>query len=124
MSHIHQPMEKTLRITHVCFLSLFLLITFLFWQQGELFNHGYRTSQLSHLESVIARLETKSQYQIDNLRYLRRMFIETLDEPLFTPLSRLSMLAGDKKGMAHLWIRNLPIPDSVAEPEKMIKKNC
>lgn len=122
MSHFHQPMEKTLRITHVCFLSLFLLITFLFWQQGELFNHGYRTSQLSHLESVIARLETKSQYQIDNLRYLRRMFIETLDEPLFTPLSRLSMLAGDKKGMAHLWIRNLPIPDSVAEPEKNDQK--
>jgi diguanylate cyclase (GGDEF)-like protein len=113
MSYIHQPMVKTLRITHVCFLSLFLLITFLFWQQGELFNHGYRTSQLSHLESVTARLESKSQYQMDNLRYLRRMFIETLHEPQFTPLSQLTSRASNKETLSPLHIQSLPIPDSV-----------
>lgn len=113
MSYFHLPMVKTLRITHVCFLSLFLLITFMFWQQGELFNHGYRTSQLSHLESVIARLESKSQYQMDNLRYLRRMFIETLHEPQFTPLSQLAARASNKETLSPLRIQSLAIPDSV-----------
>ncbi|XUV83023.1 diguanylate cyclase [Enterobacter sp. TMH.L2] len=113
ISHIRLPMVKTLRITHVCFLSLFLLITFLFWQQGELFNHGYRTSQLSHLESVIARLESKSEYQMDNLRYLRRMFIETLNEPQFTPISQLASRASNKETLSPLHIQSLPIPDSV-----------
>lgn len=113
ISHFHLPMVKTLRITHVCFLSLFLLITFLFWQQGELFNHGYRTSQLSNLESVIARVESKSEYQMDNLRYLRRLFIETLDEPQFTPLSQLATRARNGASLAPLHIQSLTIPDSI-----------
>lgn len=103
------PMEKTLRVIHLCFIFVFLLTSLLFWQQGELFNHGYRTSQLSHLESVIARLESRAQYKIDNLRYLQRIFTEALDDPLFTGSASLSTNLNDPVNSASLWINELPM---------------
>lgn len=106
------PMEKTLRVIHLCFIFVFLLTTFLFWQQAELFNHGYRTSQLSHLESVIARLESRAQHKIDNLRYLQRIFTEALDDPLFSGTAGLPVNLSEPDSGAALSINELPLPDT------------
>ncbi|WP_202304047.1 diguanylate cyclase [Dryocola clanedunensis] len=111
-NRLRLPLVKTLRVIHLCFIFVFLLTTFLFWQQGELFNHGYRTSQLSHLESVIARLESRAKYKIDNLRYLQRIFIEAMDDPLFPGRVRIPTEITGEKGNASLLISNLPLPES------------
>ncbi|WP_241767192.1 hypothetical protein [Buttiauxella noackiae] len=112
------PMAKTLRVIHLVFIFVFALTTFLFWQQGQLFSHGYRTSQLSHLESVIARIESKAQYKVDNLRYLKRIFIEAMDDPLFPGVATVpSEITGDV-GDSPLWIRELPLPDTLTEDSK------
>ena len=108
-------MAKTLRVIHLVFIFVFALTTFLFWQQGQLFSHGYRTSQLSHLESVIARIESKAQYKVDNLRYLKRIFIEAMDDPLFPGVANVpSEITGDV-GDSPLWVRELPLPDTLTE---------
>ncbi len=107
------PLEKTLRIIHLCFIFVFVLTTFLFWQQGALFNQGYRTSQLSHLESVIARLESRAKYKIDNLRYLQRIFIDAMSDPLFPGNVRAPSEIIDRQGPASLWVSELPLPDNV-----------
>lgn len=112
-NHFRLPMEKTLRVIHLCFIFVFLLTTFLFWQQGELFNHGYRTSQLSHLESVIARLESRAKYKIDNLRYLQRIFVEAMDDPLFPGGVKNPAQIFGEHGNTSLWINELPLPDSI-----------
>ncbi len=113
-NRFHLPLEKTLRVIHLCFIFVFLLTTFLFWQQGALFNQGYRTSQLSHLESVIARLESRAKYKIDNLRYLQRIFIDAMDDPLFPGSVQVPSEIIDKKSPAPLWVSELSLPDSVA----------
>ncbi|WP_435945780.1 hypothetical protein [Dryocola sp. BD586] len=107
------PLKKTLRVIHLCFIFVFLLTTFLFWQQGELFNHGYRTSQLSHLESVISRLESRAKYRIDNLRFLQRIFIEAMDEPLFPGGMNAPSGLVPQDELVSLWISELALPDSV-----------
>jgi diguanylate cyclase (GGDEF)-like protein len=107
------PLKKTLRVIHLCFIFVFLLTTFLFWQQGELFNHGYRTSQLSHLESVISRLESRAKYRIDNLRFLQRIFIEAMDEPLFPGGMNAPSGLVPQDELASLWISELALSDSV-----------
>lgn len=108
------PMEKTLRVIHLCFIFVFVLTSFLFLQQGELFNHGYRTSQLSHLESVIARLESRANYKIDNLRYLQRIFTDAMSDPLFPGTAYIPSTLVDKEGVASLWISDLPLPNTNA----------
>ncbi|WP_064555021.1 diguanylate cyclase [Buttiauxella noackiae] len=118
------PMAKTLRVIHLVFIFVFALTTFLFWQQGQLFSHGYRTSQLSHLESVIARIESKAQYKVDNLRYLKRIFIEAMDDPLFPGVATVpSEITGDV-GDSPLWIRELPLPDTLTEDSKFHGANA
>lgn len=87
-----------------------MLTSFLFWQQGKLFNHGYRTSQLSHLESVIARLESQAKYKIDNLRYLQRIFVDAMNDPLFPDNMRNSSAMINKDSAASLRISELPLP--------------
>lgn len=109
------PLAKTLRVIHLVFISVFVLTTFLFWQQGKLFSHGYRTSQLSHLESVVARIESKAHYKIDNLRFLKRIFIEAMDDPIFPGAAIVpSEIKGDSDS-SPLWIGELPLPDIIAE---------
>lgn len=111
------PMEKTLRVIHLCFIFVFLLTSLLFWQQGVLFNHGYRTSQLSHLESVIARLDSRAKYKIDNLRYLQRIFSDAMKEPIFHGNARIPSELVDRNGIASLWISDLPLPNANQFPD-------
>ncbi|WBM71756.1 diguanylate cyclase [Buttiauxella sp. WJP83] len=111
------PMAKTLRVIHLVFIFVFVLITFLFWQQGQLFNQGYRSSQLGHLESVIARLESRAQYKVDNLRYLKRIFIEAMDDPIFPGSPVTPWELNENTIQKPLWIGELPLPDSVTEDE-------
>lgn len=108
-------MVKTLRVIHLVFIFVFALTTVLFWQQGQLFSHGYRTSQLSHLESVIARIESKAQYKIDNLRYLKRIFIEAMDDPLFPGAAIVPSEIDDGSGENRLWVGSLPLPNIITE---------
>ncbi|NIY49100.1 diguanylate cyclase [Cedecea colo] len=123
-NRFHLPLEKTLRVIHLCFIFVFLLTTFLFWQQGKLFNQGYRTSQLSHLESVVARLESRAKYTMDSLRYLQRIFIDAMDDPLFPGSVRAFSEIIDQQGSAPLWGSELPLPlkagfsPNIASPAK------
>lgn len=109
------PMAKTLRVIHLVFIFVFVLTTVLFWQQGQLFSHGYSASQLSHLESVITRIESKAQYKIDNLRYLKRIFIEAMDDPLFPGAALIPSEIDDDYGENRLWVGELPLPNIVTQ---------
>ncbi|WP_455425329.1 diguanylate cyclase [Dryocola sp. LX212] len=123
-NRLRLPLVKTLRVIHLCFIFVFLLTTFLFWQQGELFNHGYRTSQLSHLESVIARLESRAKYKIDNLRYLQRIFIEAMDDPLFPGSVRIPNDIRNEEGKASLFVSNLPISDRLSNDDEKSRNSA
>ncbi|SUW62780.1 Probable diguanylate cyclase YdaM [Buttiauxella agrestis] len=111
------PMVNTLRVIHLCFIFVFVLTTVLFWQQGQLFSQGYRTSQLSHLESVIARIESRAQYKMDNLRYLRHIFLEAMDDPMFPGSVTAPWDTNSGVVETPLWIGELPLPDSVSKNE-------
>lgn len=113
------PMAKTLRVIHLCFIFVFALTAILFWQQGQLFSQGYSTSQLSHLESVIARIESRAQYKIDNLRYLKRIFIEAMDDPIFPGSPVTPWEVNENSIQRPLWIGELPLPDSVTEDDEL-----
>lgn len=122
-NRLRLPMQKTLRVIHFCFVFVFLLTTFLFWRQAELFNHGYRTSQLSHLESVIARLESRAKYKIDNLRYLQRIFVESMADPLFPGSVRIPTEIANEEADASLWINELALPASLAMNTESSRKD-
>ncbi|MFZ3389483.1 diguanylate cyclase [Buttiauxella gaviniae] len=107
------PMAKTLRVIHLVFISVFVLTSVLFWQQGRLFSHGYQTSQLSHLESVISHIESKAQYKIDILRYLRRVFIEAMDDSLFPVAATVPSAIPDEISDSQLWLSDLPLPETI-----------
>ncbi|OAT27811.1 adenylyl cyclase [Buttiauxella ferragutiae ATCC 51602] len=111
------PLANTLRVIHLCFIFVFVLTAILFWQQGQLFSQGYRTGQLSHLESVIARLESRAQYKVDNLRYLKRIFIEAMDDPIFPGSPVAPWEVNENAIQRPLWIGELPLPDTVTEDE-------
>lgn len=111
------PLANTLSVIHLCFIFVFVLTALLFWQQGQLFSQGYRTSQLSHLESVIARIESKAQYKVDNLRYLKRIFIEAMDDPIFPGSPVTPWEVNENAIQKPLWIGELPLPDTVTENE-------
>jgi len=112
-------LSNTLRVIHLCFIFVFALTAILFWQQGQLFSQGYRTSQLSHLESVIARIESRAQYKIDNLRYLKRIFIEAMDDPIFPGSPVTPWEVNENSIQRPLWIGELPLPDSVTEDDEL-----
>lgn len=118
------PLAKTLRVIHLVFIFVFALTTFLFWQQGQLFSHGYRTSQLSHLESVIARIESKAQYKMDNLRYIKRIFIEAMDDPLFPGAAMALNDINDLAGEAPLFLHYLPLPEAVTQDTVLRGQNA
>lgn len=118
-SRFRLPLSNTLRVIHLCFIFVFALTAILFWQQGQLFSQGYRTSQLSHLESVIARIESRAQYKIDNLRYLKRIFIEAMDDPIFPGSPVTPWEVNENSIQRPLWIGELPLPDSVTEDDEL-----
>ncbi|MGB7802324.1 diguanylate cyclase [Buttiauxella sp.] len=118
-SRFRLPLSNTLRVIHLCFIFVFALTAVLFWQQGQLFSQGYRTSQLSHLESVIARIESRAQYKIDNLRYLKRIFIEAMDDPIFPGSPVTPWEVNENSIQKPLWIGELPLPDSVTEDDEL-----
>ncbi|WP_244212421.1 diguanylate cyclase [Buttiauxella izardii] len=111
------PMVHTLRVIHLCFIFVFVLTTVLFWQQGQLFSQGYRTSQLSQLESVIARIESRAQYKMDSLRYLKQIFTEAMDDPMFPGSANAPWEANSNVLQSPLWIGELPLPESVTAGE-------
>ncbi|RJT20303.1 diguanylate cyclase [Buttiauxella izardii] len=110
-------MVHTLRVIHLCFIFVFVLTTVLFWQQGQLFSQGYRTSQLSQLESVIARIESRAQYKMDSLRYLKQIFTEAMDDPMFPGSANAPWEANSNVLQSPLWIGELPLPESVTAGE-------
>lgn len=58
-------------IINLCFVMVFIFTTILFWRQGSLLRQGYETNQLGQVENVTAQLQSRMQYRIDNLRFLR-----------------------------------------------------
>ncbi|MEX9251176.1 cellulose biosynthesis regulator diguanylate cyclase DgcQ [Pseudenterobacter timonensis] len=75
------------RIVNLCFLFVLIFSTLLTWREAVLLEEAYISSQKNDLESVSSALDSKLQFNIDQLLFYRHSMGEALQTPLaFTVL--------------------------------------